>query len=411
MSLFLTQSFSTPNFYQDRLLRLMLPEEYVAISQVLRRTVGWQKPSDTIAISQISDNTGLSASTVREALRSLERYGILRIDECPGKSSLYTPALHEEGIDFEGLEARLAERKALHSQRTANATASRMEKKEPLTSNEPLTCDVTPNVGRIPTPNVGRCETPNVGRKAQKTSINTPKYKERELHHVTELYREETSRTLEPEPQTLSEKREDPEPNPYLPLIAALCGYGEDARIRPAKMAAMREVAEFHRKAGTDLRELREFGSWWRDVRWKGGDTTDPHASQLDPEDRFWKEYQAYLAPRKKADERARKSIEATKRAREKEAEQKAAPRDNSVEEWNRKIREAKEAKEAEERRKNAESQRISLKHVGMGEEELSRLNLPLPPDDYANLYRPLARAVAARFETEGVSAFAAVAN
>lgn len=69
---------------------------------IIRQTFGWQKQSDTIAISQFTDGikknrgTGLSASQVKRAIDGLEEKGFIEVERRKGRPSTFTLRVSEQ---------------------------------------------------------------------------------------------------------------------------------------------------------------------------------------------------------------------------------------------------------------------------------------------------------------------------
>ena len=76
--------------------------EQKVIDFIIRQTFGWNKQSDTIAISQFTDGikknrgTGLSASQAKRATYSLEAKGFIEVERRKGCPSRFTMRLSDE---------------------------------------------------------------------------------------------------------------------------------------------------------------------------------------------------------------------------------------------------------------------------------------------------------------------------
>lgn len=68
-----------PNTILDGWLRRITPVEYAVHSCVVRMTWGYRKREDTVSRSQIVEMSGLSLSTVKRALETLQEKGLLQI--------------------------------------------------------------------------------------------------------------------------------------------------------------------------------------------------------------------------------------------------------------------------------------------------------------------------------------------
>ena len=123
----LPNSYMTPNFFVDGLMRLLTGNEQKCVDVVCRKTFGWQKRSDRISKSQIVDLTGLSDAAVDECMASLVRYGVVvRVRENVNNLGVeWSPQTEDALIDVEGLKVRKAEKKSINAQRAAKARAKK----------------------------------------------------------------------------------------------------------------------------------------------------------------------------------------------------------------------------------------------------------------------------------------------
>lgn len=80
MSKFIPNSFQVPNALVDELLCDLSGSELKCYLLVVRKTVGWQKDSDAISISQFVKATGLSNRAVVDACDSLVKKGLLHLN-------------------------------------------------------------------------------------------------------------------------------------------------------------------------------------------------------------------------------------------------------------------------------------------------------------------------------------------
>lgn len=123
----LPNSFQTPNYFVDELMRLLTGNEQKCLSVVCRKTFGWQKRSDRISKSQIVDLAGLSDAAVDECMAALVRYGVVvRVRENVNNLGVeWAPQTDDSRIDLDGLNVRLTERRGINAQRAAKARAKK----------------------------------------------------------------------------------------------------------------------------------------------------------------------------------------------------------------------------------------------------------------------------------------------
>lgn len=118
-------SFQTPNEYVDRYMGRLTCPEFMVLVYACRRTFGFERYSDRIAVSQFVDGivrrdgtrldcgTGLSESSVKRALKSLERYGLMvRMDDALNRNgTLWAPQLDFDRVDDAAIDAAYEQRK------------------------------------------------------------------------------------------------------------------------------------------------------------------------------------------------------------------------------------------------------------------------------------------------------------
>jgi hypothetical protein len=66
-----------PNYYLDHIAPRLAPTHQSVMTFLFRRIHGWHKSADSISLTQFSEGTGLSRSTVKRTLRSLELEGLV----------------------------------------------------------------------------------------------------------------------------------------------------------------------------------------------------------------------------------------------------------------------------------------------------------------------------------------------
>lgn len=92
-----------PNVLIDKYMRILKPSEFSVLIVIARKTLGWHKEKDIIAVSTISEITGLSENCVKSCLRSLFEDGHIKRDKIMSQSEhhfLYQYALNiDNNID------------------------------------------------------------------------------------------------------------------------------------------------------------------------------------------------------------------------------------------------------------------------------------------------------------------------
>ncbi|MGI9202683.1 MAG: replication protein [Woeseiaceae bacterium] len=91
MSLLKQNFFPFPNVFADELMAHLTPTQFKCLVAIIRKTLGWHKPSDAIALSQFMDLTGIrSKTTVMRALRVLEGVDLVAVQRTERITSVYT---------------------------------------------------------------------------------------------------------------------------------------------------------------------------------------------------------------------------------------------------------------------------------------------------------------------------------
>jgi hypothetical protein len=123
-----------PNWYTDKMMRLLTGDELKTLLFATRAIFGW---SEQLARPKISitrfcngdpelgeEGTGLSRADQHEAIKNLVKYGFL-LEVIPGsgrRATYYGISMeHEDLVDYEGLEKRLEERKSRGKKRADRA--------------------------------------------------------------------------------------------------------------------------------------------------------------------------------------------------------------------------------------------------------------------------------------------------
>jgi hypothetical protein len=148
-SKFVPNSFQVPNLYVDSLFQLLDGEEISILMFACRRIFGWQKRTDRISSGQFAEGCGLHIDTVTDRLKSLAKYRILirvsennpRLNEGPE----WGLQLDENAVDWDGLEARKAEKEQKNQKRIEAARAKMAQKKaENAADNQPKDDQIPP---------------------------------------------------------------------------------------------------------------------------------------------------------------------------------------------------------------------------------------------------------------------------
>lgn len=101
MSAFIPNSFQVPNALVDTLMASMGAADLKCYLTIVRKTVGWQKPSDRISITQFMKITGLSNRAVITACANLESIGLITVtkDEHGNKSYSLVRGSEKSSLD------------------------------------------------------------------------------------------------------------------------------------------------------------------------------------------------------------------------------------------------------------------------------------------------------------------------
>lgn len=153
-SKFVPNSFQVPNLYVDSLFPLLDGEEISILMFACRRIFGWQKRTDRISSGQFADGCGLHIDTVTDRLKSLAKFRILirvsennpRLNEGPE----WGLQLDENAVDWDGLEARKADKEQKNQKRIEAARSKMAQKKAETDAKNPPDEDITPPVDSTP---------------------------------------------------------------------------------------------------------------------------------------------------------------------------------------------------------------------------------------------------------------------
>jgi phage replication O-like protein O len=88
---FIPNSFQVPNSIVDEFLLHLSEYELKCYLFIIRKTKGWQKEADSIAISQFIKTFGnKDARTIKKALKALIQKDLIQKEEKPGKPSIFS---------------------------------------------------------------------------------------------------------------------------------------------------------------------------------------------------------------------------------------------------------------------------------------------------------------------------------
>lgn len=189
-NLILPNTFQHPNFFVDKLMHLLTPEENTVLTFAVRRILGFQENissrRDHISLSQFTDGItakngthlchgcGLRKDGVRSALDALEKYKVL-LPTSPfpdvRKGQEYWLQEDASAIDWEGLEVRQADKLAASASRTAKARSSVIQKGS-VGQNTQASVAQTPNV--LSDSNTKLTETQENNKGAKTTPLSDP---------------------------------------------------------------------------------------------------------------------------------------------------------------------------------------------------------------------------------------------
>lgn len=128
-SMFIPNSFQTPNAYADELMPYLTPEEWKVLSFASRKIFGFQKRQDRISKNQFMEGTGMGEAAVSSAIENLHRFGILIIadknDSTKNQGRLFALQLDDALVDMDGLKNRMDGKKTKDSERMRKARSAR----------------------------------------------------------------------------------------------------------------------------------------------------------------------------------------------------------------------------------------------------------------------------------------------
>jgi phage replication O-like protein O len=134
-----------PNEFLDEKMKDLSGSAVKVFLVVCRKTIGWHKETDAIAVSQIMDMTGLGEDATKRAIFELETSSMIKVDRVGGgrgKGNLYTVAFEERGVisppvsDEKGDQNTLPldDKGGLFHPPTKERDSKKVEKKEPAPS-------------------------------------------------------------------------------------------------------------------------------------------------------------------------------------------------------------------------------------------------------------------------------------
>lgn len=114
----MSRYFKVPNAVIDELCRILKPVEYICLTIVIRKTMGWHKKHDAIALSQFQKLGGFkSRKTIIAALTWLSHpdVGLITATRKRGKTTVYAlgevfeDLIHNQGILYTGQAEKMTQ--------------------------------------------------------------------------------------------------------------------------------------------------------------------------------------------------------------------------------------------------------------------------------------------------------------
>lgn len=353
--LLIPQSYQTPNFYADKLKRLLTPEQYAVLDDVARCVFGWQVRSRPVSVSQVAERCDMDVKTVRKHMKFLKQAGIIRVDDRPGKSGMVEPAMSEEGIQWEGLAAcRESRRNGVKSRlQKAQRKAERTEEATPPpTIDPPQPLVGVPTVGGTSPTNGWEDKKPSYKPTVVPERVGTP-----------------SASPLAPVSPGLQ---------PYYSLVRRFCKY-ETAHLKPQRHAQILEQAQTCLDAEYPLPFLTEYVTWVHEERWPG---IRPWPSQFfDFLDAFTEVYETRDAEARAEEEHERKVAERERLEEEKERRDAAEQAEASLQ------------VKARKKQKLLDYQISLMRTFNAPREFYENLSEPYDPERLKAMLLPLARA------------------
>lgn len=121
-------TFQKPNWIVDVVMRYLPGEHYKMLDVVVRKTLGWLKDKDRIALSQIMELTGKNEDTVRRIMKDLCTFGlVIKTDKNNAKNqgNEYALQMDDRKIDMAALIAFSKKQDARYAKQTKKMRALR----------------------------------------------------------------------------------------------------------------------------------------------------------------------------------------------------------------------------------------------------------------------------------------------
>lgn len=137
----LPNSYQSPNFLVDVVMRFLSGNEQKCVDVICRKTFGWQKRTDRISKSQLKEFTGLNVQTIERCMYELVKYRVvIRVSESVQNLGVkWSIQIDDKLIDLKGLKERAEKRARENHNRTTKAQANHKVglSNEPTLSNNP----------------------------------------------------------------------------------------------------------------------------------------------------------------------------------------------------------------------------------------------------------------------------------
>ena len=119
-------AFQKPNWIVDVVMRYIPGEHYKCLDVIIRKTLGWMKERDRIALSQIVSLTGISENKVRACMKDLCRFGLaIKTDgnNANNQGNEYALQMDDSLVDLSALMAWDGARRTLNKRRIQAASS------------------------------------------------------------------------------------------------------------------------------------------------------------------------------------------------------------------------------------------------------------------------------------------------
>lgn len=121
-------SFQKPNWIVDVVMRYLPGEHYKFLDVVVRKTLGWLKEKDRIALSQLCELTGKNEATARRIMKDLCAFGlVIKTDKNNAKNqgNEYALQMDDSKIDMAALIAFGKKQDELYAKRVTKMRSLR----------------------------------------------------------------------------------------------------------------------------------------------------------------------------------------------------------------------------------------------------------------------------------------------